>query len=488
MEAVVAFALGTLAGCVLGATEAPVEKVVSAVTAAVPLKPLMDDMDTLGALGLGTLMAATALTVAMTSVVAGVVLAAAAASLFVSSRSCSRSNAESAGLWMSAGVAGAFGTTLSGATLGVIVQWIVKNCGMMGLLGAVSMFTVLKPPLNLLFKVLWKRGEVCCYVGPRDWAKEREELERTEAQQRDRAAVQIEQKILLLEQGRSSSEGEDWTSERRRRRELDRRKRQAEDEELEQRNLQAWINTVVAKHVDFLAFSGMPMMAVALVTSGLGLFGYGNHQFVFAAVLLVVVVTAYGLLKNSNFQFWMVVGCMAMLVTFIVAVLTLHAGQVVVTAAMKMQRAAQDPSRDSIAAQMRHRSCVEALSSAIFAAKLCQLALGATVGGALVRYVARGAGVIVGAALAAVALLGGILVLSPVLGEGAKAGALLGVVGAAGVSVGAAAALSGRSSWPGTLGAGAGLVLGAVQVGQGHLLNIFLQLPAAYIFAMTDPF
>lgn len=485
MEAAVAFALGTLAGCVLGATEAPVEKVVSAVTAAAPLKPLMDDMDTLGALGLGTLMGATALTVAMTSVVAGVVLA---ASLFVSSRSCGRSHAESAGLTVAAGVAGAFGTTLSGATLGVIVQWVVKNCGMMGLLGAVSMFTVLKPPLNLLFKVLWKRGEVCCYVAPRDWAKEREELERTEARQRDRAAVQIEQKILVLEQGRSSGEVEDWTSERRRRRELDRRKRRAEDEELEHKNLRAWINTVVAKHVDLLAFSGMPMMAVALVTSGLGLFGYGNHQFVFAAVLLVVVVTAYGLLKNSNFQFWMVVGCMAMLVTFIVAVLTLHAGQVVVTAAMKMARAAQDPSRESMAAQMRHRSCVEALSSAIFAAKLCQLALGATVGGALVRDVARGAGVIVGAALVAVALLGGILLLSPVLGQGAKAGALLGVVGAAGVSVGAAAALSGRSSWPGTLGAGAGLVLGAVQVGQGHLLNIFLQLPAAYIFAMTDPF
>lgn len=473
------FALGTLAGCVLGATEAPVEKVVSALTAAAPLKPMMDDTDALGALGLGTLMGATALTVAMTSAVAGVMLAAAAASLFVSSRSCSRSNTESAGLWMSAGVAAAFGTTLSGATLGVIVQWTVKNCGMMGLLGAVSMFTVLKPPLNLLFRVLWKRGEACCYAGPRDRAKEREEVERAEAQQRETAAVQIEQ-------GRSSREDWTWTSERRRRRELDRRKTRAEDEELEHKNLQAWINTVVAKHVDFLAFSGMPMMVVALVTSGLGLVGYGNHQFVFAAVLLVVVVTSYGLLKTSNFQFWMVVGCMAMLVTFIVAVLTLHAGQVVVTAAMRTQRA--DLSRESISAQMRHRACEEALSSAIFAAKLCQLGLGATVGGALVRYRARVAGVIVGAASVAVALLGGILMLFPVLGQGAKAGALLGGVGAAGVSVGAAAALSGRSSWPGTLGAGVGMVLGAVQVGQGHLLNVFLQLPAAYIFAMTDPF
>ncbi|XP_011603468.1 uncharacterized protein [Takifugu rubripes] len=487
MEAMVGFALGAIAGCLLGATEDPVEKAVLAMSAAAPLKPLLEDISTVGALGLGTLMGATALTVAMTSMVAGVILAAAVASLFVSTRSCNSSNTETIGLWMSAGTAGAFGTTLSGATLGVVIEWIVKNFGMMGLLGALSMFTVLKPPLNLLFNLLWKRGEACCYMASNDWAKEREEIEMREAEQRQRVAVRIEQKILLLEEGSSSKEESAWITERRQRQELDRRRRQNQEAQLEQKNLQQGIDTVVAKHVDFLAFSGMPMTVVAVVTSGFGLFGYGNHPFVFVAILLVLALVAYGLLKSSNFKFWMSMGCMAMFVTFIVAVLTLHAGQVVITSAMKMRRPAQD--RESISAEMKHQSCVEALSSAIFAAKLCQLGLGATVGGPLVRYLAREVRVILGAALVAMALLGGILVLSPVLGEGGKAGALLGVVGVTGVCVGAAAALSGRwSSWPGTLGTVAGLTVGAVQVGRGHVLNIGLQLPVAFIFAMSDPF
>lgn len=480
------FALGAIAGCLLGATEDPVEKTVAALSAAAPLKPLVEDVSTVGALGLGTLMGASALTVAMTSVVAGVILAAAVASLFVSTRSCRSSSTETIGLWVSAGTAGAFGATLSGATLGAGVEWIVKNFGMMGLLGALSMFTVLKPPLNLLFRLLWEQGEACCHMASEDWAKEREEIDTSEAELRQRVAVQIEQKMLQLEQGSSSQEEAAWATQRRQRRELDGRKRQSQEAQLQQKNLQQWINAVVARHVDFLAFSGMPMTVVAVVTSGLGLFGYGNHPFVFAAILLVLALAAYGLLKSSNFQFWMSMGCMAMFVTFIVAVLTLHAGQVVITTAMKTKRAAQD--RESVGAQMKQQSCVEALSSAIFAAKLCQLGLGATVGGPLVRYVAREVRVVMGAASVAVALLAGVAVLSPVLGEGGKAGALLGVVGAAGVCVGAAAALAGRwSSWPGTLGTVAGLIVGAVGVGRGHVLNLGLQLPVAFIFAMSDP-
>lgn len=332
MEAAVGFALGAVAGCILGATEDPVDKTVSVMTAAGPLKPVMEEVRTVGALGLGTLIGATALTMAMTSVVAGVILAAAVASVFVSTRSCGASHTDSVGLWASAGLAGAFGTTLSGATLGVTIEWIVQNYGMMGLLWALSMFTVIKPPLHFVFKLLWKQGEACCTLGSMDRASERKQIEITELQQRQRVAVQIEQRILLLEKGSSSTEMEPrttWVTERRQREEIERMKMESQEAEKEQRTTQDWINTVVVKHVDFLAFSGIPMTVVAIVTSGFGVFGYGGHQSVFIVLLALVAVIAYLLLKSSDFKFWMLVGCMGMLATFVIAMLTLHAGQVV---------------------------------------------------------------------------------------------------------------------------------------------------------------
>lgn len=462
-----------------------------AATGAEPFTPVMEDMGTFGALGFGSLVGATALTLVMTSLVAGVVLAAAVASLFVSTRSYSGSGSGGPGLWAAAGAAGAVGTTLSGATLGLSVEWIVKNCGMMGLLGALSMFTVLKPPLNLLFQLLWKQGEACCSMASTDLAKEREQMEVRELQQRQRAALQLEQKILVLEEG-SGGSGEDqraWATERRRREEMERSRVHREEAGRQQKNLRDWINTLVVKHVDFLAFSGIPMTLVAVVTSGLGLLGYGNHQFVFVAILILISVTAYVLLKISNFQFWMLIGCMGMFVTFIIAILSLHAGQLVVTAAMRMQPAAQAQFREGLSARMKRESCREALSAALVAAQLCQLALGATVGGPLVRYGAGEVKVVLGAALVAAALLGGVSFLSPVLGQGGTAGALLGVVGATGVCVGAAAALCKQSSgWAGTLATAAGLAGGTLRAGRWHLLNIGLQLPVAFVFAMTNPF
>lgn len=489
------FALGAMAGCLLGATEDPVEEALSASTGAAPLKAVLEDVGTFGALGLGTLLGATALTLVMTSVVAGVILAAAVASLFVSTSSCSRSSGEVLGLWASAGVAGAFGTTLSGATLGVLVEWIVSTSGLMGLLGALSMLAVLKPPLKLLLGLLWERGEACCSTLSPAWEEEREQMEARELQQRQRVAVQMERKILALERGSGGEDEWAWLAERRRREEVERSRKQREEARMQQQNLQDWIHTLVVKHVDFLAFSGIPMTVVAIVTSGFGLLGYGNHPFVFVAILVLVSLIAYALLKASDFQFWMLIGCMAMFITFIIAVLTLHAGQLVVTTAIKNQDQNQNQDRDqsrtreSISAQMKQQSCVEALSAAFFAAKLCQLALGATVGGPLVRYQAGGVKVVVGAALVAVALLGGVWGLSPVLGQGGTAGALLGVVGATGVSVGAAAAVCGScSSWGGTLATAAGLAVGAVRAGRWHLLNLGLQLPVAFVFARTNPF
>ncbi|XP_076593828.1 uncharacterized protein LOC143324906 [Chaetodon auriga] len=491
MEAIVGFALGAVAGCTLGSTEDPVDKTLSVMTAAGPLEPVMEEVRTVGALGLGSLIGATALTMVMTSVVAGVILGAAVASVFVATRSCS-AYTDSVGLWASAGLAGAFGTTLSGGTLGIAIEWIVKNYSMTGLLWALSVFTVLKPPLHFVFKLLWKQGEACCSLGSIDWARERKQIEITEWQQRQRVAVQIEQRILMLERGVSIGGMEPrttWVSERRQREEMERKKMENEEAEMEQRNIQDWINTVVVKHVDFLAFSGIPMTVVAMVTSGFGEFGYGGHQSVFIVLLTLVTLIAYLLLKSYDLKFWMLVGCMGMLATFVIAILSLHAGQVVVTTAMKMRAAGQSQSRENISALMNHQSSLEALNAAFFVAKLCELGLGATVGGTLVRGVGGEVKIIAGAALVALGLLTGVQVLSPVLGVGGGAGALLGVVGAAGVAVGAATAVAGMwSSWPGTLGTIAGLVIGAIGIGKWHIVNIGLQVPVAYVFAMTNPF
>nr|XP_046255275.1 uncharacterized protein LOC124064670 [Scatophagus argus] len=492
MEAALGFALGAVAGCILGATEDPVDKTVSMMTGAGPLKPVMQEVKTVGALAMGTLIGATALTTAMTSVVAGVILASVVASVFMAARSCGASHASSLGFWASAGLAGTFGTTVSGATLGVAIEWIVKNYGMMGLLWVLTIFTVLKPLLHSVFKSLWKKREACCSLGSIDWARERKQMENTEQQWRQSMAVQMEHRILLLEQGNSTSGLESrttWVTEQRRREEIERKRMESKEAEIEQRTTQDWINSVVVKYMDFLAFSGIPMTAVALVTSGFGMFGYGGHQSVFIVLLVLVAVIAYLLLKSSDFKFWMLIGCMGMLATFVIAMLTLHAGQVVVTTSMKKGTANHSQSREIISARAIHHSSLEALNAAFFVAKLCELGLGATVGGPLVRRAVGEVKVIMGAALVALGLLAGVEVLSPALGKGGRAGALLGVVGAAGVSVGAAAALAGMwSSWPGTLGTITGLVIGALGMGKWHIVNIGLQLPVAYVFAMTNPF
>ncbi|TKS81568.1 hypothetical protein D9C73_015673 [Collichthys lucidus] len=492
MEAAVGFALGAVAGCILGITEDPVDQSLLVMTAAAPMKPVMEEVRTVGPLGLGTLIGATALTTAMTSVVAGVILAAVVASVFVVTRKCGASHIDTVILWTMAGFAGALGTTLSGATLGVAIEWIVRNYGMIGLLWALSILTVIKPPLHYVFKILWKQGEACCTLGTAAWVEtERKKIETTETEQRQRVAVQIEKRILMLEKGGDTIGMEPrmaWMTERMQREEIERKKMEREEAEMEQRTLQDWINTVVVKYVDFLAFAGIPMTVVAIVTSGFGVFGYGDHQSVFIVLLALVAIIAYMLLKSSDFKFWMLVGCMGMLATFVIAMLTLHAGQVVVSA-MKMRAAGQSQSKEDINTRINQQSSLEALNAAFFVAKLCELGLGATVGGPLVRRAAGEVKVIVGAALVALGLLAGVRVLSLVLGDGGTAGALLGMVGATGVCVGAAAAVAGRwSSWPGTLGTIVGLVLGALVMGKWHIVNIGLQLPVAYVFAMTNPF
>lgn len=490
-EEAAGFVLGAVGGCILGATEDPVDKILSAMTSSGPLKPVMVEVRAVGALGLGTLMGTTALTTAMTSVIAGVVLAAVTASVFVALRSCTVSHKNSVGLWVSAGIAGTLGTTVSGATLGKAIEWVVKHYGMVGILGVLSLFAALKPPLYVLFKVCWDWGETCCNQRSNFRSREREHIENMEWQQRKKVVVKIEQSILSIEKGGSTRELDDrtdWVTEQREREEVERRKAQREEAKMEQRTIQDWISTVVLNYVEFLAFSGIPMTAVTIITSAFGLFGYGNHQSVFLALLALVSVIAYFLLKSTDFKFWMLAGCMTMFATFVIAMLTLHAGQVVVTSAMRMRKAGHNQSRETISTQMNYQSSLEAVNAAFFAAKLCQLGLGATVGGTLVRRAAGKVKVIVGAALVTGGLLVGMEALAPVLGDSGTAGAMLGVVGAAGVSVGAAAASAARwSSRLGTWGTIGGLIMGALVMGKWHLVNIGLQLPVAYVFAMINP-
>ncbi|XP_055083956.1 uncharacterized protein LOC129456925 [Periophthalmus magnuspinnatus] len=491
LEAAVGFALGAVGGSILGATEDPVHRSLYAMTAPQKMKPLIDEARTVGPLGLGSLIGATALTTAMTSVVAGVILSAAVASVFVVTRSCSgASQTNTAVLWVTAGLAGVYGTTSSGGTLGIAIELIVKNYGMMGLLWGLSLFTIIKIPFHFIFKTMFQ-AEMCCGLNT-VWEKERERIEKSDSEQRQRVAVQIEQQILSLENGDetgSPEKREQWASEKRQREELERKKMATEEAEIEQRSLQDWINTIVMKHIDFLAFSGIPMTFVAIITSVIGVYGYGGHQIVIPLLLGLVAIIAYSLLKTSEFKFWMLIGCMGMIATTVVALLTIHAEQMVVGDALKLHKIGQSKKKTEVETQMDFQASLEALNAAYFVAKVCQLGLGATVGGPLVRQGAGEARVIVGAAILGGVLLLVVEVLEPVLGEGGKAGAMLGAVGATGAALGAATALAGRwSSWFGTIATLAGLVLGALAVGEWHIVNIGLQLPVAYVFAMTNPF
>ncbi|XP_072317480.1 uncharacterized protein [Eucyclogobius newberryi] len=490
LEVVAGFVLGAVGGSVLGATENPVHRSLYAMTAPARIKPLIDEARTVGPLGLGSLIGATVLTTAMTSVVAGVIFSAVVASAFVVTRSCGAAGqTNTAALWVAAGLAGAFGTTLSGTTLGIAIEWIVNRYGMVGLLWALGLFTVVKVPFHFIFKMV--QGQVCG-LGADVWVKQREKLEKSDLEQRQRVAVQIEQQILTLENGGetgSPRERAKWAAEKLQREALERRKIETEEAELEQRSLQDWIVNVVTKHIDFLAFSGIPMTFVAVVSSLIGAHGYGGHQIVMPVLLALVAVIAFYLLKTNEFKFWMLIGCMGMFAAFVVALLTIHAEHTVVSDALKLHKMGLNQTRSKVETQMNYQASLEALTAGYFVAKVCQLGLGATVGGPLVRQGAGAARVIVGAAALGGVLLLGVEVLAPVLGEGGKAGAMLGAVAAAGASLGAAVALAGRwSSWFGAVATLAGLVLGALAVGEWHVVNIGLQLPVAYVFAMTNPF
>ncbi|XP_077568074.1 uncharacterized protein LOC144193133 isoform X2 [Stigmatopora nigra] len=489
-KAAIGFTLGTLGGFIMGAIEEPINRTLSEMTTESQLKPLIDDIRAVGALGLGTLMGASALTIAMTSVVAGVIVAAVVASVFVTTRSCGTTRTNYKNLWISAGLGGAFGTTLSGATLGFCTEMIVNIYGMVGLLCALSIFSILKPLLRFVFNVLWKQGEACCTQGAMAWDTERNQLGISDLEQRERVAVQIEERILTINK-RNNTDTKDmntWATERKVREGLERKQMEIEEGQIKQRTLQDWITTVMVKYVDFLAFSGIPMTVVAVVTSLFGLSGYGGHHFVFISLVALVAIIGFLIIKLLDFKFWMLVGCMGMLATFLIAMLTIQAGENI---KVSMNQRGQPPKDDSnsLSDRISEHSSQEALQAAIIAAKLCQFSLGATIGGPLVRHAGGGGIVIIGAAIVALGLLTGVKISSPVLGKGGRAGALLGVVSTSGVAMGAVAAMAAQcSSCLRSTGAITGVIIGTLLTGELHIFMIAVQIIVAYIFAMTNAF
>lgn len=152
---------------------------------------------------------------------------------------------------------------------------------------------------------------------------------------------------------------------------------------------------------------------------------------------------------------------------------------------VKLRRAGQEISIENIIFRMTRTSSVEAISAGFYVTKVCQVDLGATVGGPMAREIEGKA--VVGASVLAVLILL-IVGASPlILGAGGTAGALLGVVGAAGVSMGAAAAVAGKSSsWVVTIVTISGMNFGLLIFGRWDFVNAGLQISVAYIFAKTN--
>ncbi|KAK7878060.1 hypothetical protein WMY93_031281 [Mugilogobius chulae] len=243
LEAAVGFVLGAVGGSILGATENPVHSSLHTMTLPKRVKPLMDEARTVGPLGLGSLIGATALTTSMTSVVAGVIFSAAVASVFVVTRSCGTAgHTNTVALWVVTGIAACTGQHRAEPLLGLAIEWTVKNFGMVGLLWALSLFTIIKVPFHFIFKTF--QAEICCGLGTTVWVKEKEELENADSEQRQRVAVQIEQQIMSLENGGqtgSPQEREQWAKEKHQREALEKKKIQTAEAEQEQRSLQDWI-------------------------------------------------------------------------------------------------------------------------------------------------------------------------------------------------------------------------------------------------------
>ncbi|XP_076827908.1 uncharacterized protein LOC143474342 [Brachyhypopomus gauderio] len=486
-EGVLGFILGAVGGCALGVTHSPVNQAMAEIIEGSLLKPITAGVRTVGPLGLGTLLGATAVTAAMTAAVAGVIGAALVALLLVRLKS---SGVEGVGgcVWFTAGLVAALSTTACGAAVGFAVEHLTHGWGVAALLWALVVFTALKMLVHVAVRLTCRerdRGNVL-QLGARADGRGRSSLEAMEAEKRERVTVEIEHTIATLESSNGIERPKHrtaWETRWQEREEMETLKR----EMVEQKVIQQRLTKVMAKYVEFLAFSGAPMTVTAVVTASFGIFGYGDYRFVFVVLLALVLCMAFVLMRSMHLNFWMFTGCMAMFATFAIAVLTVHAGQEAAGMAVKMQQMGQKLNNEVITAQMDHRSSLEAIAASFFVSKVCQVGLGATVGGPLNPKVL--VKVIVGGCVATVAIISIVEGSSVVLGVGGLTGALLGAVGASGVSLGAAAAVAVQwSSWVGTMSTTAGMFLGALAVGKWNIVNTAIYVLVAYIFAMINPY
>lgn len=476
MENAISFVLGSVAGSTLGAMEVPVNQIMTGIISGTHLKPVVSGIKSVGALGLGSLLGATALITSMTAVVTGVVGAASVALFLLRVR-------KSEG-WASAGLAAGIATTSSGATLGAVIEKLSMSYGMVSLLWALGIFTVLKLFMYILVKFTCTEREFCGFFTELN-RKDQAKLFAMEVDLRQRAAVEMEQRIIASTIEELKEEDlEAWKAQQRERVEM---KRQGVELEMQKRTSRQRLLKAVDKYMEFLAFSGIPMTVTAFVTTGFGIFGFGDYRFVFVILLVLVLSMSFWLMRSRRLSFWMFTGCMAMFATFAIAVLTVHAGQEVAGMSVKMRRAGQNISRENISIWMTHTSSVQAVSAGFFVSEVCQVGLGATVGGPMARE--AGGKVIVWASVVAVGVLMIVEALALMLGVGGTAGALCGAAGAAGVSMGGAAALAVKSSsWGGTIANTAGMIFGLLVFGKWDIVKIGLQVCVAYIFAMTNLF
>ncbi|XP_065102596.2 uncharacterized protein [Paramisgurnus dabryanus] len=481
MESAVSFVLGAVAGGTLGATEAPLNQVMTEIISGALMKPITDGVKTVGTLGLGTLLGATALTTSMTSVVIGVIAAASVGLLLL--RVMKNEG------WAVAGLVAALVTTLCGSGMGAVIEQLVSY-GLVNLLWALGIFTVFKLSMHAVVQFTWREWDCCEILDTNNDACETEPMrpDPLKIKQRQQDAMAVEQRIIILEINKSQGSQEhrvDWEAQQREREQTERQQRKIVEVETKQRSSRKNLRKVIAKYMEFLALSGIPMTVTASVTAGFGFYGFGEYTFVFVILLVLVLVMSFGLMRSRHLNFWMFTGCMAMFATFAIAMLTVRARQEVADMSIKMLRAGQAISKENINIRMTHTSSVEAIFAGFFVTKVCQVGLGATVGGKLARGKERIA--IVGASLTAVVILSIVEASSLMLGAGGTAGALLGVVAAAGVSTGAASVVAGKSSsWGGTLVTIAGMILGLLTTGTWDFVNIGLHISVAYIFAMTD--
>lgn len=476
MEYAISFVLGSVAGSALGAMEVPVNQIMTGIISGTHLKPVVSGIKSVGALGLGLLLGTTALITSMTAVVTGVIAAASVALFLLRVR-------KSEG-WASAGLAAGIATTSSGAALGAVTEKLSMSYGMVSLLWALGIFTVLKLLMYIFVKFAYTEWEFCGIFT--EFKKEQAKQFAMEVDLRQQVVMEMEQRIITCKMEKPKEEDlQAWKAQQREREEMKRQQMKGVELEMNQRTSRRRLLKAVDKYMEFLALSGIPMTVTAFVTTGFGIFGFGDYRFVFVILLVLVLSISFWLMRSRRLSFWMFTGCMAMFATFAIAVLTVHAGQEVAGMSVKMRRAGQNISKENVSIWMTHSSSEQAISAGFFVSEMCQVGLGATVGGPMARE--AGGKVIVWASVIAVVVLMIVEALSLMLGVGGTAGALCGAGGVAGVSMGGAAALAVKSSSRGgTIATTAGMIFGLLVFGKWDIVKIGLQVCVAYIFAMTN--